>query len=85
MGREASGVATRWYDLGVELLDSKTAVRDVMKTSHHCDDDQCSEMIKTWLYLKPVELTSYSADYYWNKCNSRKCYSICTARPVYYT
>ena len=48
-----SGVATRWYKLGVELLDSNTAVLDVIKTSHQHDDNRCSEMFKTWLELKP--------------------------------
>ena len=50
---EASGVAIRWYELGVELLDSSTAVLDVIKTSHQRDDDRCSEMFKTWLEMKP--------------------------------
>ena len=53
MRHEASGVATRWYDLGVELLDSNTAVLDVIKTSHQRDDDRCSDMFKTWLEMKP--------------------------------
>jgi len=53
MRHEASGVVTRWYDLGVELLDSNTAVLDVIKTSHQRDDDRCSAMLKTWLEMKP--------------------------------
>ena len=53
MRHEARGVATRWYDLGVELLDGNTAVLDVIKTSHQRDDDRCSEMFKTWLEMKP--------------------------------
>jgi len=53
MRHEATGVATRWYELGVELLDSNTAVLDVIKTSHQRDDDRCSEMFKTWLEMKP--------------------------------
>ena len=48
-----AGVATRWFSLGVELLDSNTAVLDVIKTSHQHDDDRCSEMFKRWLELKP--------------------------------
>jgi len=51
--RQETGVATRWYELGVELLDSNTAVLDVIKTSHHRDDDRCSEMFKMWLEMKP--------------------------------
>ena len=53
MKREASGVAAKWYKLGVELLDSNTAVLDVIKTSQQRDDDRCSEMFKTWLEMKP--------------------------------
>ena len=48
-----AGVATRWFSLGVELLDSNTAVLDVIKTSHQRDDDWCSEMFKKWLEMKP--------------------------------
>ena len=51
--RNEGGVATRWYDLGVELLDSNTAVLDVIKTSHQRDDHRCSDMFKTWLEMKP--------------------------------
>ena len=53
MRYEAAGVATRWYDLGVELFDSNTAVLGVIKTSHQRDDDRCSDMFKTWLEMKP--------------------------------
>ena len=51
--RNESGVATRWYSLGLELLDSNTAVLDVIKTSHQRDDDRCREMFKKWLEMKP--------------------------------
>ena len=53
MRHEAAGVATRWFDLGVELLNSNTAVLDVIKTSLQRDDERCSEMFKTWLQMKP--------------------------------
>jgi len=53
MRNEASGVATKWYRLGVELLDSNTAELDVIKANHQRDDDRCSEMFKTWLEMKP--------------------------------
>ena len=53
MRHKAAGVATRWYCLGVELLDSNTAVLDVIKTSHQRDDDRCSEMFERWLEMKP--------------------------------
>ena len=37
----------------MELLDSNTAVLDVIKTNHQRDDDRCSEMFKKWLEMKP--------------------------------
>ena len=52
MRHEARGVATRWYALGVELLDGDAAVLDVIKTNHQRDDDRCTEMFKTWLEMK---------------------------------
>jgi len=53
MRQEAAGIATKWYDVGVELLDSNTAVLDVIKTSQQHDNDRCREMFKTWLQMKP--------------------------------
>ena len=53
MRHEARGVATRWFDLGVELLDGDTAVLDVIETKYHNDDDRCSRMFKKWLEMKP--------------------------------
>ena len=53
MRHEAAGVATRWYDLGVELLDSNTAVLDVIQVDHQSDNDRCSRMFKKWLETKP--------------------------------
>ena len=50
--RHEAGVATRWYDLGVELLDSNTAVLDVIETNYQSDDDRCSRMFKKWLEMK---------------------------------
>ena len=51
--RQESGVATRWYELGVELLDSNTAVLDVIQSEHQSDNVRCSKMLKTWLEMKP--------------------------------
>ena len=51
--RHEEGVATEWYDLGVELLDSNTAVLDVIKSDHQSSHDRCSQMFKTWLKMKP--------------------------------
>jgi len=53
MRHEAAGVATRWYDLGVELLDSNTAVLDVIQSDHQSDNARCSKMFKAWLETKP--------------------------------
>ena len=53
MRREAAGVATRWYDLGVDLLDSNTAVLDVIQSDHLSDNARCSKMFKAWLEIKP--------------------------------
>ncbi|XP_065901883.1 uncharacterized protein [Dysidea avara] len=53
MRREAAGVATRWYDLGLELLDSNTAVLDVIQSDHQSDNARCSKMFKAWLEMKP--------------------------------
>jgi len=50
--RHEAGVATRWYDLGVELLDSNTAVLDVIQSDHQSSHDRCSQMFKTWLKMK---------------------------------
>ena len=47
------GVATKWYKLGVELLDSNTTELDVIETNHHSDDKRCSGMLKKWLEMKP--------------------------------
>ena len=52
MRHEARGVATKWYTLGVELLDGDTAVLDVIETNHQSDDDRCSRMFKKWLEMK---------------------------------
>ena len=50
---EAAGVATRWYDLGLELLDSNTAVLDVIQSDYQSDTARFSKMFKTWLEKKP--------------------------------
>ena len=46
-------MATKWYTLGVELLDGDTAVLDVIETNYQSDDDRCSRMFKKWLEMKP--------------------------------
>ena len=50
---ESSGVAARWYDLGIQLLDDKDGpgMLDTMKA----DDvnDCCNKMLAKWLQMKP--------------------------------
>ena len=50
---ESSGVAARWYDLGIQLLDDKDGpgTLDTMKA----DDvnDCCNKMLAKWLQMKP--------------------------------
>ena len=51
---DVSGVATRWYDLGMQLLDGPTTgVLDVIKTDHPNDVTTCcNEMFKKWLEMQ---------------------------------
>ena len=49
-----SGVATRWYDIGLQLLDCEVGVLDVIK----CDNPQnneacCRNMLMEWLHRQP--------------------------------
>ena len=53
---EASGVAVRWYDLGIQLLDAKSGpgILDLIKADHHNDNNTCcNKMLIKWLLLKP--------------------------------
>jgi len=47
MRHEAAGVATSWYDLGLELLDSNTAVHvlDVIQSDNQSDNARCCSKI----------------------------------------
>ena len=51
---DVSGVATRWYDLGMQLLDDPaTGVLDVIKADHPNDVTTCcNEMFKKWLEMQ---------------------------------
>ena len=53
MRQEARGIATKWYILGVKLLNGNTAVLDLIETNYLSDDDRCSRMFKRWLEMKP--------------------------------
>ena len=51
--RHETGVATKWFQLGVILLgDNNTAVLDVINTSNQSDDNRCNDMFKKWLLMK---------------------------------
>lgn len=48
--RRETGLTTKWYDIGLELLDSDTATLDLIKKNNPVDTDECcTEMFKKWL------------------------------------
>ena len=51
---EVSIVATRWYDLGVQLLDdASTGALDIIKADHPNDVTTCcNQMFKKWLEMQ---------------------------------
>ena len=52
--RSENGLTTKWYDIGLELLDSDTATLDVIRENYPMDNDKCcTEMFKKWLESKP--------------------------------
>ena len=52
--RNEADVTTKWYDIGLELLDSHTATLNVIKANHPNDVDECcTEMFNKWLGSKP--------------------------------
>ena len=52
---ETSGLAARWYDIGLQLLtDDTTGTLDVIKADHPNDASAgCNKMFATWLELQP--------------------------------
>jgi len=53
---EASGIAVKWYDLGMQLLDDDDGpgVLNVIKADYHNDNNTCcNEMFMKWLQIKP--------------------------------
>ena len=49
-----SGVAKRWYDIGVQLLDTDSGTLDVIKGNYPTDISTCCrEMFKEWLERQP--------------------------------
>ena len=53
--REETGVTLKWYEIGLELLDSNNVVvLDVIKEKYPNDANKCcTEMFKKWLEYKP--------------------------------
>ena len=48
-------VITKWYDIGLELLDSDNGALDVIKTNYPNDNEECCiEMLKKWLQCRPA-------------------------------
>ena len=52
-------VATRWYELGVELLETKHETElDVIETNHHDDAITCCrKMFSKWLQIQSHSAT----------------------------
>ena len=47
-------IITNWYDIGLELLDSRNRALDVIKKDHPNDNESCcTEMFKKWLRCRP--------------------------------
>ena len=47
-------VITKWYDIGLELLDSDNRALDVIKKDYPNDNENCcTEMFKKWLQCRP--------------------------------
>jgi len=52
--RHEAGVTAKWYDIGLELLDSNTIALDEIKENNPNDLHMCcTEMFKKWLQCKP--------------------------------
>jgi len=48
------GVVTKWYDIGLELLDSNTAALEIIKENNQNDPEKCcTGMFNKWLESKP--------------------------------
>ena len=47
-------IITKWYDIGLELLDSDNGALDVMRQNYPNNNESCcTEMFKKWLQCKP--------------------------------
>ena len=53
---EASGIAVKWYDLGIKLLDAKSGpgVLELIRADYPNDNNKCCKrMFLKWLSMKP--------------------------------
>ena len=51
---DTSGLAARWYDLGIQLIFGDFSVLDVIKANHPNDASTCcNKMFVKWLELQP--------------------------------
>ena len=47
-------VITKWYEIGLELLDSDNGALDVINKNYQNDNEKCcTEMFKKWLQYRP--------------------------------
>ena len=47
-------IITKWYDVGLQLLDSNSGALDVIKKDNSNDSENCcTEMFKKWLQCRP--------------------------------
>ena len=47
-------VITKWYDIGLELLDSDSGALNVINKNYPNDNEKCcTEMLKKWLQYRP--------------------------------
>ena len=47
-------IITKWYDIGLELLDSDNGALDVINKNYPNDNEKCcTEMFKKWLQCRP--------------------------------
>lgn len=51
-----TGLSTRWYDLGLQLLEESTSVRILNEIEHNCPNNVwkcCTKVFEKWLEQQP--------------------------------
>ena len=52
--KSEADIINKWYDIGLELLDSDNGALDVIKGNYPNDNEKCcTEMFKKWLQRRP--------------------------------